>query len=416
MPPSVFISHASEDKEAADTVCRALEKAGFVCWIAPRDIGGGANYPATIVEAVNSAGAVVLILSAHAVASPHVLTEVGQAFDGRKPIIPFRLTPVELSAGLDYYLSLTQWLDAFEGITDQNLGRLVEATRGALAGRTNLVRRARAKRPIVLVAGIGLALAAAAAGIVYWKWPERATDIPPVTKQPPILKEAPPQEPAGPKWKTWVNPKDGLTYVWIPPGLFTMGCSPGDDQCEDDEKPAHRVRIGRGFWLGQTEVTAVAYGRAGGDLPVTRVTWLEAKKYCEAKGGRLPAEAEWEYAARAGSSEATYGVLSEIAWYEANSDGTLHQVGRKEPNAFGLHDMLGNASEWVLDRYYNKYDVDAPHTGTAVEQPLAPPAFAAIRGGFFGGSAAYVRASHRTERFPDDSEPFIGFRCANDRP
>ena len=90
-------------------------------------------------------------------------------------------------------------------------------------------------------------------------------------------------------------------------------------------------------------------------------------------------------------------------------------MGSKQPNAFGLHDMLGNVGEWVLDRYYNKYDVDAPATGSGVEQPLAGNATAVARGGFWGSEAAGLRVSHRTQREPDMADPTIGIRCASDR-
>lgn len=109
---------------------------------------------------------------------------------------------------------------------------------------------------------------------------------------------APPPPPAAIALGTnKVNPKDGLTYVWIPPGTFRMGCSPGDNECFDNEKPAHQVTITKGFWLGQTPVTQQAWQRVtgqnpshfnGASLPVETVNWDEAKAYCVAIGGRLP--------------------------------------------------------------------------------------------------------------------------------
>jgi formylglycine-generating enzyme required for sulfatase activity len=157
-----------------------------------------------------------------------------------------------------------------------------------------------------------------------------------------------------------VNPKDGLKYVWISPGRFMMGCSPSDTECDNNEKPAHEVAIGKGFWLGQTPVTQQAYQHVtgkdpsnfkGANLPVETVNWDEALAYCTAIGGRLPTEAEWEYAARAGSEQNRYGDIERIAWYGDNSGNNTHEVAQKEPNAWGLYDMLGNVWQWTADWY-----------------------------------------------------------------
>jgi formylglycine-generating enzyme required for sulfatase activity len=215
-----------------------------------------------------------------------------------------------------------------------------------------------------------------------------------------------------------VNPKDGLTYVWIPPGKFQMGCSPGDTECGEDEKPAHEVTISKGFWLGQTAVTQQAYERVigknpanhkGPSFPVEEVDWEEAKAYCTAIGGRLPTEAEYEYAARAGSTEARYGKLDEIAWHSGNSGGASHEVAQKLPNAFGLYDMIGNSWQWVAD-WYGKYAPGAQTdpTGPATGEMKEP------KGGSWGTTSKSVRASHRDIVEPGHRGNKLGMRCAAD--
>jgi len=209
---------------------------------------------------------------------------------------------------------------------------------------------------------------------------------------------------ATPAQRTRVNAKDGLTYVWIPPGKFTMGCSPGDTECFGSERPARDATVGKGFWMGQTLVTQAAYQRVtgkspsyfkGAELPVENVTWQEAQSYCEATGGRLPTETEWEYAARGGTAGARYGSLDRIAWYQANSGGQTHDVARKDPNAYGLYDMLGNVYEWMSDWYED---------GT----------YRSLRGGAWNYSPTLGRASYRTGDLPTNRSFNVGVRCVQD--
>jgi len=417
MAPQVFVSYASADKDVADRVCKCLEQAGVSCWIAPRDIPPGVDYPAAIVEAVHSVSVLVLVLTEHATGSPHILSEVGHAFNDKKRIIPFRLTSSPLPEDLEYFLSLTQWLDVPDGCTDSNLKRLLDATQAALAGTKPTGGTVPPKRRVgwlaVLIGAVVVTLAVAAG---LWFRPSKQ-----VSKETPT----PVSTSSAVAPKTWLNPADGLTYVWIPPGEFTMGCSESDNECSDEEKPAHPVNIEKGFWLGQTEVTLAAYRKfaaqhgvkapAGADnLPATQVTRAGAKAYCAAVGGRLPTEAEWEYAARGGKPQAYYGVVPDIAWYASNSDDAPHPVGMKKPNAYGLYDMLGNVREWVLDRYYKKYYLDSPATGDKVDQPLVPNATAVTRGGSWVSEASALRVSQRFETESDAVDPRIGWRCARD--
>ena len=218
------------------------------------------------------------------------------------------------------------------------------------------------------------------------------------------------------------NSMDELVYVWIPPGKFTMGCSSGDRLCDPGEKPAHEVTITHGFWLGETEVTDVAYERfakatgqkrygasANPDLPVVNVNWYEANKYCEWAGMRLPTEAEWEYAARANVIGPRYGNPDAIAWYRANSAGKTHLVRRKQPNAWGLYDMLGNAWEWVADWYSDEYSQQQ-----ADIDPVGPPSgeYRVMRGGCWANGLWGVRFSVRNHNDPTSRDNGFGFRCA----
>jgi formylglycine-generating enzyme required for sulfatase activity len=224
------------------------------------------------------------------------------------------------------------------------------------------------------------------------------------------------------------NPKDGLKYVWIQPGSFVMGCSLGDAQCFDQEKPPHSVKITQGFWMGQTEVTVAAYKRfvaatgrrmPGGaifnydwsklQLPIVNVNWEDGQAYCSWAGGRLPTEAEWEYAARAGSTGPAYGAPDDIAWYAFNSQLEPHPVAAKRPNAFGLFDMLGNAWEWVSDWYDETYYQESP----AVD-PTGPEGGLqhVLRGGSWGANARFIRVSERIRGFSGDNKGFNTFRCA----
>jgi len=230
----------------------------------------------------------------------------------------------------------------------------------------------------------------------------------------------------------------------IKPGRFWMGSGEGDKKAYSDEKPRHEVTLTRGFAMGVHPVTQGLYKAVtgknpskfrGGDRPVETVSWYDAVRFCNAlsercglqptyqigpgkkpkvscdfaaRGFRLPTEAEWEYAARAGQDFKYAGSnnLDEVAWYKDNSGNETHPVGQKRPNAWGLYDMTGNVREWVWDwkgDYPNKSQKD----------PYGPDfgGNRVARGGSWGRPLARLcRAAYRNRHHPGSRNSNLGFR------
>jgi len=220
-----------------------------------------------------------------------------------------------------------------------------------------------------------------------------------------------------------------MDFVSIPAGSFMMGCSAGDGECYPDEKPLHQVTITRPFELGKFQVTQAEYESVmssnpsytqSPNLPVEGVSWEDAQKFCEALNEkkdryhyRLPTEAEWEYAARAGDNSCRYGPLVEVAWFHDNAGGASHPVGQKKPNRFGLYDTLGNVWEWVQDWYGMTY-----YSQSAEFDPKGPAhgEFRVSRGGSWRGVVkGHARVSSRYILKPKVRSIVVGFRCARER-
>jgi formylglycine-generating enzyme required for sulfatase activity len=223
----------------------------------------------------------------------------------------------------------------------------------------------------------------------------------------------------------------GLTWVSIPAGTYWMGCEPQDTNCNANENPRHQVTLSA-FQITQADITQAQYQAVTGtnpsyfqppsypscpDCPVEQVTWYNADDYCAAVGGRLVTEAEWEYAARAGTSTIYIcgddpSCLDSIAWYSSNSGDTTHPVCQKAPNVWGLCDMAGDVFQWVNDWYdANYYSVsptdDPPGPATGVYHVLRA-------GSWNNAYDYYLRASARDCLNPDYAVMNDGFRCARD--
>lgn len=237
------------------------------------------------------------------------------------------------------------------------------------------------------------------------------------------------------KWEVVQEPVSGKTFrdcdtcpemVELPAGGFDMGSSKG----EANEQPVHRVTIAKPFAIGKTEVTQAQwralmltepshFATCGDDCPVEQVSWDDAQRYIQklnektGKQYRLPTEAEWEYACRAGKESDYCGsdFADEVSWNSINSGSFFfnspHPVATKKPNGFGLFDMSGNVWEWVQDTYHPNYE-GAPADGSA----WMDGSMQVLRGGSWGRDPKYVRVSARTRFSASFRDYSHGFRVA----
>ena len=224
----------------------------------------------------------------------------------------------------------------------------------------------------------------------------------------------------------------GVELLLIPGGRFMMGSPDGEGN--DDERPMHEVNI-RTFYLGHYPVTNEEYAHFleanpkerqpaywadrrfnQARQPVVGVDWEEAHRFAQWAGGRLPTEAEWEYAVRAGTTSRYFWgesdtAADEYAWYRANSQSTTHPVGEKRHNAFGLYDMAGNVWEWLQDLWHDNYQ-SAPGDGSAWEYGMNDRRV--IRGGSWFLEPEALRSAYRLRFYTDSRFGDIGFRLAQD--
>lgn len=270
---------------------------------------------------------------------------------------------------------------------------------------------------------------------------------PPIGSKPDWIKPQPPSSGQGSPHPQILQNSIGMTFILIPAGHFVMGSQMsaeeialgygGESTWYEDEHPCHKVTIKNAFYLQSTAVTQEQWKMvmgdnpsrfkgAGEDCPVERVSWDDAQRFIEklketegVREYRLPTEAEWEYACRAGmTTEFSFGdnakELGEYAWYIDNSKDKTHPVGQKKPNQWGLYDMHGNVWEWIEDDWHDSYN-GAPNDGHAwIDQPRG--AFRVFRGGCWDDVAQFCRSALRSFHSPDSRNGFVGFRLSRSIP
>jgi formylglycine-generating enzyme required for sulfatase activity len=248
-----------------------------------------------------------------------------------------------------------------------------------------------------------------------------------VATLPPVPKASP--EPQSPPEGIRFDLGGGVTMkcVLIPAGEFVMGSPDSEHGRGDKEGPRHEVTICKPFYMGVTEVTQAQYEAVMGENPskfkgatnpVDMVSWNDATEFCKklsektCQTVRLPTEAEWEYACRAGTqTQFSFGddpsALGDYDWWFGNSGATTHPVGQKKPNSWGLYDMHGNGWEWCADWYgdYPKRPVTDP-------QGPASGSFRVLRGGAWYGNPSSCRSARRFSITPDGRDINCGFRVA----
>ena len=235
---------------------------------------------------------------------------------------------------------------------------------------------------------------------------------------------------AGPPLSRELRNSIGMEFVLIAPGTFEMGSPETESRWYDNEVPVHQVTLSQPFYLGKYEVTQGQwtgvmgsnpsyFSACGRNCPVEGVSWEDAEAFIAELNRRegvevyrLPTEAEWEYAARAGT-QTTYhfgtdaSQLGAYAWYWYNSDFGTRPVGQKRPNAWGLYGMLGNVREWTADWY-------GPYSGSPATDPRGPSTGAGRvnRGGNWGGTPGDCRVATRYGDSPGDRTRYLGLRLA----
>lgn len=376
----IFLSHAHEDETRIRDLVPALEGHGWsIFW--DRDIPIGRTWQNYIGQALTDAKCVIVAWSHHSVTSEWVIEEANNA-KKRGLLMPILLDPVDppLGFGSIQAADLTDWKP---GYSSPRFDQLTRDIAGVVGGKP---------------------------------------------RQPPPEEELAP--PGASTQRAFTN-SIGLSFVLIPAGSFTMGSPAGEPDRDNDERQ-HPVTISKPFYLQITEVTQKQWTQVmesnpsrfrdcGDDCPVEWVSWDDAREFIrklnQKEGGRkyrLPSEAEWEYACRAGSAgRFCFGddaaKLGEYAWYEANSGRKTHPVGRNKPNAWGLYDMHGNVFEWCQD-WYGAYPT------SKVTDPTGPKAgeTRVLRGGSWYYGAWFLRSANRADGRPDSRGNGIGFRVVKD--
>ena len=385
-PLRIFLCHSSGDKPAVRNLYQRLSGEGYDPWLDEEDLLPGQEWELEIAKAVKTSDVVIVCLSHKAInKSGYVQKEIEFALDkaeeqpeGTIFLIPLKLEECDVPERLQRW----QWVNLFE---EKGHERLMSSLRL----RAETITSCSNPEPNLI---------------------QRHEEVTYVEEN-----------------ETFINTLD-MEFVLIQPGEFDMGSPANETGRYDDEGPVHHVTISKAFYLSKYEVTQKQWNEVmgdnpsyfkGDDLPVEFVFWDDVQEFIKKLNKkestdkyRLPSEAEWEYAARAGTTTRySFGdddsKLGEYAWYRENSGDKTHPVGNKGANPWGLYDMHGNVWEWVQDKWHYTYN-GAPADGSAWEDEIS--AIRVVRGGGWFRDAGRCRSARRFSRGPGNRARILGFR------
>ncbi len=401
-PLRIFLCHSSGDKPEVRNLYQRLSSDGFDPWLDEEDLLPGQQWKIEIPKAVKTSDVVIVCLSHKAInKSGYVQKEIKFALDKaeEQPEDTISLIPLKLEeCDVPERLQSWHWVNLFEEKGYERLTRSLrfcdkKITSGS-ESEPNLIQRHEE--------------------VTYVEENETFINTINIGSKGPV---------AG-----LISPLGNMEFVLIQPGEFDMGSPANETGRYNDEGPVHHVKISEAFYLGKYEVTQKQWHEVmgdnpsqfkGDDLPVEFVFWDDVQEFIKKLNKkestdkyRLPSEAEWEYAARAGTTTRySFGdddsKLGEYAWYSKNSGDKTHPVGKKEANPWGLYDVHGNVWEWVQDQWHDTYN-GAPTDGSAWEDGVS--AARVVRGGGWILYYGICRSAVRSRNGPDYCARDLGFR------
>jgi len=456
--PYVFVSYAHIDAAAVYPEIKKMHQNGVRIWY-DKGIEEGNEWPAEIEKALNSCTVFIVFLSNHAVESVNIRNEIHLALKKKKEFLAIYLEKTDLKFGLELTISslqhvtkrqtgeyweriwkfLTTRPQVFESAKSQNVFTSANQNLVFNIDALGLVDKHQNQKSVFpkftnkqkyfglgVISLLAMGIFAIAALLFFGDKTSKAEKPqPPITTDNSVAKKKQ-DESAKSLGKKVLEVEDlgkgvSLEMVLIPAENFMMG-SPASEFSRDDDEKQHEVTLMKPFYMGKNEVTQEQWEAMGGDnssffkgarFPVTNVSWNGCQEFikklnAKTDGGyRLPTEAEWEYACRAGTTTA-YSYGDSLTKNDANIDGgSTKEVWSYKPNAFGLYDMHGNVWEWCED-WYGDYpeetvtDPKGPETGTK----------RVMRGGSFYRNESIARSSDRDHGEPSFRNYGIGFRLA----